>query len=181
MLVPLFDVSRDIRENVAVLVHEVDALVHIDYDVEKGVDTLAGLEDRWDDGRTEESGEDIAVECVAAGLHLVVHIEGADHLEVHVDELRREVEIAFEVAGVDDVDDDIGRLLDKLFADVHLLGAVGREGVSAREVDNVEVVAVESGVSLFGIDGDAGVIAYVLVGAGGEIEKGSLAAIGICG
>ncbi len=88
-------------------------------------------------------------------MHLVVHVEGADHFEVHVDELSGEVEVALYVAGVDDVDDDVGCVVDDLPSDVHFFGAVGCEGVSAGEVDDIEVVAFEMSFAFFGVDGYA--------------------------
>ena len=41
------------------------------------------------------------------------------------------------------------------------------------------MVALEVGIALLGVDGDAAVVAYALVGAAGEVEERRLAAVGI--
>ena len=61
---------------------------------------------------------------VAPELELVPHVEGAYDAQVHIHELGGEVEVALEVGCIDDVDDDVRRLLGKVPAHVQLLGRV---------------------------------------------------------
>ena len=95
------------------------------------------------DGCAEECAELLGVELVAAVAELVVHVEGYDHGHVHVDELGGEIEVALQVAGVDDVDDDVGVLLYDVFSHVELFGRVCGERIGARQVDEGEVIPLE--------------------------------------
>ena len=74
---------------------------------------------------SEEFAQLVVVDVVASFLGLVEHIESAHHADVHIDELSGEIEVALQVAGVDDVDDDIGSVLDELLAYIEFLGRVG--------------------------------------------------------
>ena len=124
-LVPRTDIFGHIGVYIALVVNKIQTLVHIDDDVEEGLDPLARLEYCGHHGHAEEFGEFSAVEGIATALELVVHIEGADHAEVHVDELGGKIEVALYVAGIYDVDNHIGHLLNNLFADVDLFWAIG--------------------------------------------------------
>ena len=155
------------------------ALVEADDGMEEFLHTAPRGEDRGHHRYAEEAGELLHAECVAPLLGLVVHIERTDHGDVHVDELGGEVEIALEVAGVDDVDDEVGRMVDELLANVEFLWRIGREGVGAGEIDQLDMVALILGEARLRIDRDATVVAHALMGAGGEIEERGLAAVGI--
>ena len=119
------------------------------------------------------------VERVAGGAQLVVHVERHDHAQVHVDELGGEVEVAFQVGTVDDVDDDVGRLVDEVAADVKLLGAVGRKRVGAGQIHDAHAIFAVSEVAVLGVDRHSAVIAHMLVGARGDVEERGLAAVGV--
>ena len=54
-----------------------------------------------------------------------------------------EIEVALQVAGVDDVDDDVGVLLYDVFSHVELFGRVCGERIGARQVDEGEVIPLE--------------------------------------
>ena len=61
------------------------------------------------------------INAIAAMLEFVIHIERAHHANIHIDELGGEIEIAFEIRGVDDIDDHVGHLLRQVFADIEFL------------------------------------------------------------
>ena len=52
---------------------------------------------------------------VAPFFGLIIHIQGTDHAHVHVNELCGEVKVTLQIGRINDVDDNIGRLLDQLF------------------------------------------------------------------
>ena len=155
------------------------ALVEADDGMEEFLHTAPRGEDRGHHRYAEEAGELLHAEGVAPLLGLVVHIERTDHGDVHVDELGGEVEIALEVTGVDDVDDEVGRMVDELLANVEFLWRIGRKRVGAGEIDQLDMVALILGEARLRIDRDATVVAHALMGAGGEIEERGLAAVGI--
>ena len=154
-------------------------LVDADNRLEELVYALAAARHGGDHRRAEQFAERSVVEPVPALFDFVIHVQRHDHRQIHVDELRREVEVALQVRRVDDVEHHVGRLLDELPAHVALLGAVGREGIGAGQVDEAELVAAEAEVALAGVDGDTAVVAHVFVAARGDVEERRLAAVGV--
>ena len=65
-----------------------------------------------DDRDTQPLRELFDVDAVAAGAHLVHHIQRQDHRDVQLHQLQGQVEVALQVGGVDDVDDGVGMFLD---------------------------------------------------------------------
>ena len=182
------EVALDVKDAVLNLVAVVDvdmavvaagALIDLDDGAEEILDAHARAERGGHHGGAEESGQHLQVDVIATAFELVVHIEGADDAEVHVDKLGGQVEVALEVGGVDDVDHDVRHLLGQVAAHVELLGRIARKGVSAGQVDQLEVVAKEAGVGFTGVDGDTGVVAHMAMSARGIVEERCLAAIGV--
>ena len=134
--------------NVDVACLVVLAFVHLDDGTKQLLDTHAALERRWDEGHAQQRAQRRHIDMIAATLELVVHIEGAHQPQVHVDQLRAQVEIALQVAGVDDVDDHVGHLFRQVLTHVELLGRIARQRVGAGQVDEIEVITEERGVSL---------------------------------
>jgi hypothetical protein len=54
---------------------------------------------------------------------------------MHIYQLCGEIEVTLQITGVNDIDDYIGGMLNELFTYVELFGRIGRERISAREVD----------------------------------------------
>ena len=90
---------------------------------------------------------------------------------MHVDELGSQIEVALQIRGVNDIDDDVRGLLHQLLADIQLFRAVGGEAVCAGEVDEFEVVTLIIGIAGLGIHGYTGVVAYTLMRPGCIVEK----------
>ena len=132
-------------------------------------------------------GHDLAVECLREGgevhhvavlLEDVHHVDGDEHGDAELDELRGEVEVALEVGAVDDVQDGVGTLVGKVVAGHDLLERVGGERIDAGQVRDGHVrMSLELAVLL--LDRDAGPVAHVLVRAGEGIEQGRLSAVGV--
>ena len=90
--------------------------------------------------------------------------------------------MAFEIGGVDDVDDEVGVALHQIGAGHVLIGAAAaKQTVDAGQVDDLELLALEQGGARPVLDGHARPVADLLAGAGQEVEQGRLAAIGIAG
>ena len=122
-----FEVLLDMAHTVFYLVTVVDmdmsrgaagTLVHLDDMAEQLFHALARLERRGHHRHAEQGTQRREVHMVAATFKLVVHIQGAHHLDVHVDKLRRQVEVALQVAGVDNVDHHIGHLFHQVLPDI---------------------------------------------------------------
>ena len=108
--------------------------------LEQLLDALV-LKSRDHHDRTAELlGELVRVDLVAVLLDQVGHVEGDDHGQAGLDNLKRQVQVALEVGGVDHLDDDIGLAAHEVIARALLLGAVGGKRVDAREVRDGNVL-----------------------------------------
>ena len=112
----------------------------------------------------------------AVAAHLVHHVQRKHHRHVQLHELQRQIQIAFDVRRIGDVD-DAGRLFGQDEPAGHaLLVGVRRERVNARQVGDFGVRMSLDRAAL-AVDGHAGEVADVLIGAGQLIEQRRLAAV----
>ena len=84
---------------------------------------------------------------------------------MHIYKLTREVQVALQIAGVDDVDDDVRGLLYYLFANIEFLRGVGRQGLGAWKVYYVELLTLKGGVPFLCVYRHARVVADMFVGS----------------
>ena len=92
------------------------------------------------DRATELLGELGCVDLVAILLDQIGHVEGNDHRQAGLDDLKRQVQVALQVGGIDHLNDDIGLAAHEVVARALLLGAVGGKRVDAREVRDGNVL-----------------------------------------
>jgi len=85
-------------------------------------------------------GELVRVDLVAILLDQVSHVEGNDHRQAGLDDLKRQVQVALQVGGIDNLDDHIGLAAHEVIARALLLGAVGGKRVDAGEVRDGNVL-----------------------------------------
>ena len=85
-------------------------------------------------------GELVRVDLVAVLLDQVGHVEGNDHGQAGLDNLKRQIQVTLEVGGIDHLDDNIGLAAHEVIARALLLGAVGGKRVDAREVRDGNVL-----------------------------------------
>ena len=135
-----------------------------------------------DDGHhrhAEQMRKLVVVDLDAPVAGRVDHVQGHTGGNSQFEELDRQVEVALQVGGVDDVDGHPGAFVDQEIARHHLFDAVGGEGVRPGQVDDVHVVAVLHIAALLAVDGDARIVAHMLAGSREGIKKGGLPGIGI--
>ena len=92
------------------------------------------------DRATELLGKLVRVDLIAVLLDQVGHVEGNDHGQAGLDNLKRQVQVTLEVGGIDDLNDNIGLAAHEVIARALLLGAVGGKRVDAREVRDGNVL-----------------------------------------
>ena len=85
-------------------------------------------------------GKLIGVDLVAILLDQVGHVEGDDHGQTGLDDLKRQVQVALEVGSIDNLDDHIGLAAHEVITRALLLGAVGGKRVDAGEVRDGNVL-----------------------------------------
>ena len=112
-------------------------------------------------------------------LCLVKHIQGTHHLHVHIDQLGGEIEVSLQITGIDDVDNDIGCLVNDLFTYIQLLRTVGTQRVSAGEIHKIQLISFIMGHTLLGIHGNTTVVSNALMSTGSEVEQGCLTTVGV--
>ena len=108
--------------------------------LEQLLDTLV-LKGRDHHNRAAELlGKLVRVDLVAVLLDQIGHVEGDDHGQAGLDDLKRQVQVALEVGGIDNLDDNIGLAAHEVIARALLLGAVGGKRVDAGEVRDGNVL-----------------------------------------
>jgi len=116
---------------------------------------------------------------MALGSGLVAHIEGQYERHAQFHELDRKVQVPFEVRGVDNVHDHIGLFVDEKISCYQFLGGIGRQAVCPGQIDDLHFHIAIPTIAFFALDRDAGIIPYVLSGAGEFIEYSCLPRIGV--
>ena len=140
---------------------------------------VAGSAD-GDNRHAQQALEQVDVHGATVGRHLVHHVERDDHGAIELHKLQRQVQVALDVGGIDDVNDGVGMLVkDKLAAD-DLFARVRRERIDAGQVGNARLGVVADG-AIFAVDRHAGKVADVLVGARKLVEQRGLTAVLVAG
>ena len=118
----------------------------------------------------------VYVHRAAVAGHLVHHVQGDDHGQPHLQQLHAQVEVAFDVGGVHNVDDGLGLLFQHKVPGYQLFAGIGGHGIDAGQIRDAGL-GIASDHAVFPVHGDAGEIAHMLVGAGELVEERGLAGI----
>ena len=108
--------------------------------LEQLLDTLVLKSGDHHNRAAELLGKLVGVDLVAVLLDQVGHVEGDDHGQAGLDNLKRQVQVTLEVGSVDHLDDHIGLAAHEVIARALLLGAIGGKRVDAREVRDGNVL-----------------------------------------
>ena len=141
-------------------------------------DTLVFKGRNHHDRAAELLGKLVRVDLVTVLLDQICHVEGNDHGQAGLDNLKRQVQVALQVGCINHLDDYVGLAAHEVVARALLLGAVGGKRVDAGEVRNRDALVTQELGFLF-LNRDAGPVANVAVGAGNQVEKRGLAAVGV--
>ena len=131
-------------------------------------------------GHTELAFEQVDVDGAAIGRDLVHHVKSDDHRSIEFHKLEREVEVALDIGGIDDIDHRIGLRIENKLAAYDLLSRIRRERVDAGQVGDRRL-GVVADLAIFTIDRHAREIAHMLVGARKAVEQRCLAAVLVAG
>ncbi len=144
------------------------------------IDALVAKGGNLDNVAAQLFRQRIGVDLVAALAHNVHHVDGDDHRNAHFQQLGGEVQVAFQVAAVDDVQNRIGLFLDKEVTRNNFFEGIRGKGVDAREVGDLDGLVVLELATLL-LYGYARPVANVLVGTGKRVEQGCFAAVRVAG
>ena len=129
-------------------------------------------------GRPEPAGKFREIDLIAVLAHDVHHVDGDHHRDPEFGQLGGEVEIAFEVGAVDDVQDGLRRLVDEIIPGDDLLLRIRRKRVNSRQIGDDDVFVFPETPLLF-FDRDAGPVSNVLIGSREGIEERGFATVRI--
>ena len=128
------------------------------------------------DRHAEQLLHHVDIYAAAVCGQLIHHIERNDRRDVHFEELHCQIEIALDIRDIDDVDDRMRLFLQNKITRDDLLAAVRRHRIDAGQVGD-ERVGMPLDRAVLAVNGDAGKIADMLLGAGQAVEERGLAAV----
>ena len=123
-------------------------------------------------------GKLLWIDDIAVFLHKIRHIQGDDNRQAQVDYLRGQIQVAFKVRCIHQIDNDIGTFLDQVIPTHYFLGRVRREGVHAGQVGDDDAF-VALAIPFLLLHRHTRPIADILSRPRQNVEHGGLAAIGI--
>ena len=118
------------------------------------------------------------MDVVPVFLDHIHHVDRHHHRDAELGELGGQIQVAFQVGAVDDVQDRIRPVVDEVIAGHHLFQRVRGQRVDARQVHNRDVAVLFQPAFLF-LDRNARPVADKLVGAGQRVEQGGFPAVRI--
>ncbi len=124
-----------------------------------------------DDGYAEKRGEFGVVDDHAVLIGGVSFVEDDDGPAVAFEDFERQVEVALEVEGVDDDEDDVGRFGAEVLVDERFRPRGMAEAVDAGEVGEGDVAAAIGYLGGAGFGGFAAPVADELGGAGEGVKE----------
>ena len=121
------------------------------------------------------------VELIPVLFEDVRHIQRHDQRNIHFHELRREIEISFEVGRVHDIDDAIRPFVEDEISRDDLFGRIGRKGIDPGQVYDVDMLPVFFISSLALVYGDARPVSHVRRASRQSIEQSRFSRIRVSG
>ena len=134
----------------------------------------------FNDRAAEKIGKLRGVNDVAVLLEQVGHVQRNDDRKTELENLSGQVQAALDIRGVNEVDHDVGTVVDQIVARTDLFGRIGRQRVNARQVGNDNVLVAEQ-LCLLLFDGYARPVSNVTIFAGDAVEQRGLTAVGVTG
>ena len=97
------------------------SLVHLDHLPQQLFHAFSFRTDRRHHRHPDHLSHLLVIESGPGTFQLVVHIQGDHTLHVHVDQLRGQVEITFQVRRVYHIDNHVGSVIHDILPDIFLL------------------------------------------------------------
>ena len=133
-----------------------------------------------DDLAAELLAELLDVDLVAVLPDQVHHVDGDDHRKTDLDELCCEIKVTLDVCSIDDIQDDIGLIIDEVISCDDFLECVRAQGINTRKVLNDDILVSLQTAFLF-FDSNTRPVTDVLCTAGQVVEQRCLAAVRVSG
>ncbi len=140
---------------------------------------LGAVADGRDHGAAQQGLQRLQVDLDALALCVVHHVQHEHDGAPQFQQLRRQVEVALQIGGIQHVDDEIWLRAGEVAAGNAFVFALGRKAVRAGQIHHLDILAIQREESAAALDGDARPVAHVVPRPGERVEDGGLAAIGI--
>ena len=134
----------------------------------------------FDDRYAQLGGQLFGIDRVAALGDNIHHVERDDDRNADLEQLGRQIQIAFDVGSIHQVDNDVRLFVDQEIAGDDLLKRVRRERVNTRQVGDRDLLVRLIAALLF-FHGNARPVADVLRRTGQVVEHRGLAAVRVTG
>ena len=157
----LFDNGSVVYMNVAY--RAVLSLEELYYGVKQFVEPHSALCNCGYHGNAHHAAQMLVVNLCTPCKQLVIHVECHDGTQVHVNEFRCKVEVAFKVRCHNGVYYDVRYLFEQMTAHIDFLRGISRYRICAWQVGYVDSVSLVVEASAFCIDCNTAVVAYMLV------------------
>ena len=128
----------------------------------------------------ELSGELVDVDFVAVFLDNVHHIDRHNNRDTELGELCCEIKVTLKVGTVNDIEDNVGAVINEVITCYNLLKCVRRERVDSGQVGDGDVVVLFELALLF-LNRNARPVSNELVGACERVKQSRLAAVWVTG
>ena len=128
------------------------------------------------DGHAEFFRQFFDVNAGAVQPHFVHHVERHDKRYLHFQQLYGQIQVAFEICGVDNVYYTVRFLVEYIVARDYFLNRIRRKRIYAGQIHNGDVFVAQKITALL-LDRDARKVAYMLFAAGKLVKQSRLAAV----
>ena len=146
--------------------------------IDKGIDAIVLQSGDHDDRAAQRLLQAGDVDGVAVLFHQVCHVEGDHHGQTRLDHLKRQVQVALQIGGVNHLHHNVRLTAHEVVARHLLFRAIRRQRIDAREVRDDNAFISRQGRLLF-LDRNARPISHVAVLARNQIEQRGFTAVGI--
>ena len=94
------------------------------------------------DGNAKHLAQCIVFELHATLFQLIIHIQGNNHLYIHINKLRSQEQIPFQIRGIDNIDNNIGHFFHYMRSHIQFLRRVFGNGIRTRQIHNFERITI---------------------------------------
>ena len=147
--------------------------------VEQGVQPRPAPGGHGDHRRPQHLGQAVEVDLHPPLLHDIHHVQCKNDRLAQLDELQRQVQVAFQTGSIDDVDDHIYFIAHNTFPGNSLFHSIGSQAVDTWQVNKLEFLPFVDRFPFFLLYRYAGPVGNLQVRPGKCVKEGGLPAVWI--
>jgi len=133
------------------------------------------------DWHSQQGFEAFQMQEVPPLLDFIHHVQGHNHGPAEFFQLQGQVQVALEIAGIDDVDDHVRQIFQDVVASDDFLDRIRGQRIDPGQIDQGKQIGSAPDHTDFFLDRHTGPIACRLARAREAVEQGCFAAVGVAG